>query len=93
MNLGKPIRNMSSTHTTAAAPGSANYSGIGALIGTLTGLALAVNKHKVPTYLLSLVVENSKKVICEHIVALKLSCVSIEQLLFLKPEWVGLMGY
>ncbi|CAH3142864.1 unnamed protein product [Porites evermanni] len=53
MNLAKPIRNMSSTHTTSAAPGSANYSGIGALIGTLTGLALAVNKHKVPTYLLS----------------------------------------
>ena len=53
MNFGKPIRNMSSIHTTSAAPGSANYSGIGALIGTLTGLALAVNKHKVPTYLLS----------------------------------------
>ena len=44
---------MSSTHTTSAAPGSANYSGIGALIGTLTGLALAVSKHKVLTYLLS----------------------------------------
>ena len=53
MNLGKPVRNMSSTHTTSAAPRSANYSGIGALIGTLTGLALAVNKHKVVVLLIS----------------------------------------
>ena len=45
MNTVQPVRNLSSTHTASTRP--SKYEVIGALVGTVTGLALVVNKQKV----------------------------------------------
>lgn len=46
MNLAQSLRNMSSSHATYLTR-SSHYSVIGALVGTLTGLGLIINKQKV----------------------------------------------
>ena len=56
VNFSQPLRNLSSSYT--ASTRSSHYSIFGALVGTLTGLGLVVNKQKVRLFsnLLSVII-------------------------------------
>ena len=58
VNFSQPLRNLSSSYT--ASTRSSHYSIIGALVGTLTGLGLVINKQKVRlfSHLLSVIITN-----------------------------------